>query len=363
MAKEKIVELDPKDVALQKVMQNLNKKYGAGTVMTMNDAAIDIKRFNSGCLSLDNILGGGYPVGRIIEIYGPESSGKTTLALHAVASVQKNGGRAAYIDVENALDPVYAKAIGVDISSLVITQPSCGEDALDIAEALVASNAFDIIVVDSVAALTPRAELEGEMGDQQMGLQARLMSKGLRKLTGIMNQNGCTGIFINQLRQKIGVMYGNPETTAGGQALKYYASIRLDIRKVEALKKGKDIYGNRVRVKSVKNKVAPPLRTVEFDIVYGEGISYLGDIIDTALNLDIIERSGAWYTIPESVNYPDSHRVNGKEKIKEIFEKYPDSVEGLVTLIKEYYENNADALLDTGRNDEEDEAPVVAEEE
>ena len=295
MPKEK-VETN-KDKLLSDVLTEIEREYGKGSVMKLGDrAAVDIEPIPSGSLLLDDALGiGGYPKGRIIEIFGPESSGKTTLALHAVAEVQKKGGRAAFIDAENAIDPVYAKNLGVNIDELILSQPDSGEQGLDIMLMLVESGAVDLVVVDSVAALVPQAELDGEMGDAAVGLQARLMSKALRKLSGVMNKTNCTVIFINQLREKIGVMYGNPETTTGGRALKFYSSVRVEIRRSEQIKQNGEIIGNKANIKVVKNKVAPPFKTTQVDIIYGKGISRDGEILDLAVEGDIVEKSGAWY--------------------------------------------------------------------
>ena len=322
--KKKTVTVTPDDAgdrkkALETAIAKIEKDYGKGTIMRLgDDISVNVEALSTGSLSLDLALGiGGVPKGRIIEIYGPEASGKTTLALHIVASAQKNGGDAAYIDVEHALEPAYARALGVDIDSLLISQPDTGEQALDITESLVRSGAIDVIVVDSVAALIPRAELEGEVGDTVVGMLARLMSQAMRRLAGAISKNNCIVIFINQLRQKIGVMYGNPETTPGGLALKYYASVRIDVRRIETLKAGGEMIGNRTRAKVVKNKVAPPFREAEFDIMYGEGISKISEIIDLAVKLDIIEKGGAWFTV-------NGQRLQGKDAVKEYLTANPD---------------------------------------
>ncbi|MGB3769017.1 MAG: recombinase RecA [Phormidesmis sp.] len=286
-----------KERALSQVLTHIERNFGQGSIMRLGNAdRMKIETIPSGALPLDLALGGGFPKGRVTEIYGPESAGKTTLALHAIASVQASGGTAAFIDAEHALDPVYAAAVGVDVESLLISQPDNGETALEITDQLVRSSAVDIVVIDSVAALVPRAEIEGEMGDSHMGLQARLMSQALRKITGNIGKSGCTVIFLNQLRQKIGVVYGSPETTTGGNALKFYASVRLDIRRVQTLKKGTDQFGIRVKVKTAKNKIAPPFRVVEFDILFGQGISTIGCIVDLAEETGVIDRKGAWYS-------------------------------------------------------------------
>ena len=320
-----------KDKALKMALDKIEKDFGKGSIMRLGDkTSVNVDFIPTGAMALDLALGiGGVPRGRIIEIYGPEASGKTTLAQHIVAECQKKGGIAAYIDAEHALDPEYAKNLGVDVDSLLISQPDTGEQALDIAEELVRSGAIDVVVVDSVAALVPKAEIEGAMDEQQMGLQARLLSKGLRKLTGIVSKTNTTVIFINQLRQKIGVMYGNPETTTGGNALKYYASVRLDIRRIETLKKDGEEFGNRVKVKVAKNKVAPPFRIAEFDIIYGKGISKIGNILDVAVNFDIVKKAGAWFS------YNDEKLGQGRDKTKEVLEQNPEMLKEIEEKIRE----------------------------
>ena len=309
-----------KEKALQTALANIEKQFGKGAVMRLGEnVTMNVDKISTGSLSLDIALGiGGLPRGRIVEIYGPESSGKTTLALHVVAEAQKGGGNAAFIDVEHALDPVYAGALGVDIDSLLVSQPDTGEQAMEICEALVRSGAIDVIVVDSVAAMTTKAEIEGDMGDSHVGLQARLMSQAMRKLTAAIGKTNTIVIFINQLREKIGVMYGNPETTTGGRALKYYASVRIDIRRIEALKSGTEVIGNRTRAKVVKNKVAPPFKEAEFDIMFGEGISKTGEIVDIATKLGIINKAGAWYS------YGDIRLGQGRDNTKEYFATNPE---------------------------------------
>lgn len=322
--------------ALETALTQIKKQFGEGAVMRLGqNNTLQVESIPTGSLSLDLALGiGGLPRGRIVEIYGPESSGKTTLALHCVAEGQKMGGNAAFIDVEHALDPVYASALGVDVDSLLVSQPDTGEQALEITEALVRSNAIDVIVVDSVAALVPRAEIEGEMGDSHVGLQARLMSQALRKLAGAISKSNCVAIFINQLREKVGVVYGNPEVTPGGRALKFYSSVRLDVRKKEVLKSGTDIIGSRTKVKVVKNKVAPPFREVEFDIMYGQGISKVGDLLDLAERLEIVQKSGAWFS------YNGTRIGQGRDNAKNFLRDNPDIFEEISELVRQ----NADKL-------------------
>ncbi len=321
--------ISEKRKALEVAMAQIDKQFGKGAVMKLGDNVhMNIDTISTGSLGLDVALGvGGLPRGRIVEIYGPESSGKTTVALHAIAEAQKNGGEAAFIDAEHALDPVYAKNLGVDIDNLIVSQPDTGEQALEIAEALVRSGAIDVIVIDSVAALVPKAELDGEMGDSHVGLHARLMSQALRKLSGVINKSKTVAIFINQLREKVGVMYGNPEVTTGGRALKFYASVRMDIRRVEAIKSGSDVIGNRTRAKIVKNKVAPPFREAEFDIIYGEGISRVGNILDFAVSEDIIHKSGSFFY------YGEQKLGQGRDNVKQYMKDNPDftnEVEGKI---------------------------------
>ena len=316
--------------ALDEAIKQIEKQYGKGSIMRLGDRAdLSIDVIPTGSLTLDLALGiGGYPKGRIIEIYGSESSGKTTLALHAIAEVQKQGGRAAFIDAEHAIDPVYAKNLGVNIDELILSQPDSGEQGLEITESLVRSGAIDLIIVDSVAALVPQVELDGEMGDSQMGLQARLMSKALRKLSGCLNKSECTIIFINQLREKIGVMFGNPETTTGGRALKFYSSIRIEIRRGEAIKNGTEIMGNKTNVKVVKNKVAPPFKSVSFDVIYGQGISKDGEVLDLATDLEIVEKSGAWYS------YKGEKIGQGRENSKNYLKTHQDVFEEISNRIR-----------------------------
>lgn len=327
-------EVETKDAkkaqALNDAIKQIEKQFGKGSVMKLGDrAAVDVDVIPTGSLTLDMALGiGGYPKGRIIEIYGPESSGKTTLTLHAIAEVQKQGGTAAFIDAEHAIDPVYAKNLGVNIDELILSQPDSGEQGLEIAETLVRSGAIDLVVVDSVAALVPQVELDGEMADQQMGLQARLMSKALRKLSGVMNKTDCTIIFINQLREKIGVMFGNPETTTGGRALKFYSSVRVEIRRSEVIKNGTEIVGNKVNIKVVKNKVAPPFKSTQVDIIYGKGISRDGEVLDLAVDKDIVDKSGAWYA------YKGEKIGQGRENAKRYLVEHPDIMNEITEAIK-----------------------------
>jgi recombination protein RecA len=320
---------DDKKKALETAIAQIEKNYGKGSIMRLGDnIQVNVEAVPTGSLSLDLALGiGGVPKGRIIEIYGPESSGKTTLALHIVASAQKSGGEVAYVDAEHALEPAYARALGVDIDSMLISQPDTGEDALAITETLVRSGAVDVVVIDSVAALVPRSEIEGEMGDSSVGVIARLMSQALRKLAGAISKTNCIVIFINQLREKIGVMYGNPETTPGGRALKYFASVRIDVRRIESLKNGSEVIGNRTRAKIVKNKVAPPFKEAEFDIMYGEGISKVGEIVDLGCKLGIIEKGGAWFTVA-------GQRIQGRDNVKEFLKQNPEIADEIEAQIR-----------------------------
>ena len=325
---------DSKKKALEAAIAKLEKDFGKGTVMKLGDSAanVNVETVPTGCLSLDLALGlGGVPKGRIIEIYGPESSGKTTVALHMIAEVQKRGGIAGFVDAEHALDPVYAKNIGVDIDELYISQPDSGDQALEITETMVRSGAIDIIVVDSVAALVPRQEIEGDMGDSHVGLQARLMSQALRKLTPVISKSNCIVIFINQLREKVGVMFGNPETTTGGRALKFYASVRMDVRRVETLKQGGEMVGNRTRIKVVKNKIAPPFKEAEFDIMFGKGISKEGDILDLATSINAVNKSGAWYA------YNGDKIGQGRENAKTYLREHPEIMEELEKKVRDHY--------------------------
>ena len=328
--KSEVLTDEKKDQLLNDALKAIEKEYGKGSIMKLGDrAAVSVDAIPSGSLALDKALGiGGYPKGRIIEIFGPESSGKTTLALHAIAECQKQGGRYAFIDAENAIDPVYAKHLGVDIDELILSQPDSGEQALDITELLIKSGAIDLVVVDSVAALVPQAELDGEMGDASVGLQARLMSKAMRKLAGVMNHSNTTAIFINQLREKVGVMFGNPETTPGGRALKFYSSVRLDVRRSETLKNGADAYGNVTKIKVVKNKVAPPFKTATVNIIYGEGISHSDELINLAVENDIIEKAGAWFS------YEGEKIGQGINSVREYLKTHPEFEEKVTAQLK-----------------------------
>ncbi len=334
----KLVDPEEKKKALKTAMAQIEKNYGAGAIMFMGENRhMDIECVSTGSLMLDLALGiGGLPRGRIIEIYGTESSGKTTISLQAVAEAQKIGGTAAFIDVEHALDPVYAKKLGVDIDNLLVSQPDTGEQALEIIETLVRSGAIDIIVLDSVAAMTTRAEIDGDMGDAHVGVQARLMSQALRKLTSVINKSNCVAIFINQIREKIGVMYGNPETTPGGRALKFYSSVRIEVRRGEPIKDGADIIGNRTKCKVVKNKVAPPFKTAEIDILYGEGVSKMGEIVDTAVEFDIIKKSGSWFS------YDDMKIGQGRDKVKQYLIENPSVCDEVEKKIRELFAKNTD---------------------
>ena len=356
-----------KQRALEMALAGIEKQFGKGAIIRMGDRPVqNIQVIPTGCLDLDMALGvGGLPRGRVVEIYGPESSGKTTVALHVVAEAQKAGGVAAFIDAEHALDPVYARKLGVDIDSLYVSQPDTGEQALEICEALVRSGAIDIVVIDSVAALTPKAEIDGEMGDSFVGLQARLMSQALRKLTGIVNKTNCVCIFINQLREKVGVMYGNPETTPGGRALKFYASVRIDIRRGEQLKDGSNVVGNRTKAKIVKNKVAPPFRVAEFDILYGEGISKEGSLLDNAVSMDIIHKSGAWFS------YGDQRIGQGRENTRKFLKENPELAKEIDALVRaeimgknnpDLAEAQAPAVLGLDEDDFDD-LPLLGEDE
>ena len=342
--------------ALEVAMSQIEKQFGKGSVMKLGEyKAMEVEAIPTGALSLDIALGiGGVPRGRIIEVFGPESSGKTTLALHIIAEAQKMGGEAAFIDAEHALDPVYARKLGVDIDNLIVSQPDTGEQALEITEALVRSGALDVVVVDSVAALVPKAEIDGEMGDSHMGLQARLMSQALRKLAGAINKSKTVLIFINQLREKIGVMFGNPETTTGGRALKFYASVRMDIRKTEMMKQDGQVIGNRVRVKVIKNKVAPPFREAEFDVLYGKGISKVGNILDMAVNLDIVEKSGAWFS------YNGQRISQGRENAKRYLEEHPDIMDEIEKKVRDNFAKAFEQSLgeELPSDDEEDTEPI-----
>ena len=362
-APEKNGAQEEKLKALEHALADLDKQYGKGAVMKLgeNVSAGSIPVISTGCLTLDAALGvGGIPRGRIVEIYGPESSGKTTVALHIVAEAQKAGGIAAFVDAEHALDPAYAKKLGVNIDELYVSQPDTGEQALEIAEALVRSGALDVVVIDSVAALVPKAEIDGEMGDSFVGLQARLMSQALRKLAGIINKTGCVAVFINQLREKVGVMYGNPETTPGGRALKFYASVRLDVRRGEQLKNGSEVVGNHTKVKVVKNKVAPPFRVAEFDIVYGEGISKEGTLLDMAVERDIIHKSGAWFS------YKDQRIGQGRENTRLYLRDHPEVTDEIDAVIrKELFADSpaADAPIDAAEESVDEDDLALLEEE
>ncbi|RFS16225.1 recombinase RecA [Emticicia sp. C21] len=348
MAAEKDVTSDKLKI-LQTTMEKLDKTFGKGTVMRLSDTKVlEIPSISTGSLGLDLALGvGGFPKGRIIEIYGPESSGKTTLAMQAIAEAQKGGGIAAFIDAEHAFDRVYAQKLGIDTKNLLISQPDYGEQALEIAEHLISSGAVDICVIDSVAALVPKAELEGDMGDSKMGLQARMMSQAMRKLTGTINKTGCCCIFINQLRDKIGVMFGSPETTTGGNALKFYASVRIDIRRIGAIKDGDDVLGNRTRVKVVKNKVAPPFKVVEFDILYGQGVSKSGEVLDLAVDLEIVKKAGSWFS------YNGSKLGQGRDGVRDMLKDNPELLSELEDKIKAAVATNSDALMDTKPGDQD----------
>ena len=329
------IDNEQKKKALDAALLQIEKQYGKGAVMKLGDPSVqmNIETIPTGSLSLDIALGlGGIPKGRIIEIYGPESSGKTTVTLHMIAEVQKRGGIAGFIDAEHALDPVYAKNIGVDIDNLYISQPDSGEQALEIAETMVRSGAIDIVVVDSVAALVPKAEIDGDMGDSHVGLHARLMSQALRKLTAVISKSNCAVVFINQLREKVGVMFGNPETTTGGRALKFYSSVRMDVRRIESLKQSGEVIGNRTRIRVVKNKIAPPFKEAEFDIMFGKGISYVGDVLDLAAKCDIVNKSGAWY------NYKGNKIGQGRENAKAYLSAHPELLEEIDRQVREYYQ-------------------------
>ena len=328
------IDNEQKKKALDAALLQIEKQYGKGAVMKLGDPSVqmNIETIPTGSLSLDIALGlGGIPKGRIIEIYGPESSGKTTVTLHMIAEVQKRGGIAGFIDAEHALDPVYAKNIGVDIDNLYISQPDSGEQALEIAETMVRSGAIDIVVIDSVAALVPKAEIDGDMGDSHVGLHARLMSQALRKLTAVISKSNCAVVFINQLREKVGVMFGNPETTTGGRALKFYASVRMDVRRIESLKQSGEVIGNRTRIRIVKNKIAPPLKEAEFDIMFGKGISYVGDVLDLAAKVDIVNKSGAWY------NYDGNKIGQGRENAKNYLLAHPEVLAEIDRKVREHY--------------------------
>ncbi|EUJ17601.1 recombinase RecA [Listeria aquatica] len=349
--------MNDRQAALDQALKSIEKQFGKGSVMKLGEHSDqNISTISSGSLALDIALGvGGYPRGRIIETYGPESSGKTTVALHAIAEVQKQGGTAAFIDAEHALDPTYAKNLGVDIDELLLSQPDTGEQALEIAEALVRSGAIDILVIDSVAALVPRAEIEGEMGDAHVGLQARLMSQALRKLSGVINKSKTIAIFINQIREKVGVMFGNPETTPGGRALKFYSTVRLEVRRAEQLKQGTEVMGNKTKIKVVKNKVAPPFRVAEVDIMYGEGISREGELVDMAAEVDVINKSGSWYS------YNEERIGQGRENAKQYLKDHPEIREEISKRVREVYEIDT-KLEDVDTPDETDEFNLLEDE-
>lgn len=342
--------MNDKKKAIELALSQVEKQFGKGSIMKLGEATkMNVEAVSTGSIELDIALGiGGVPRGRIVEIYGPESSGKTTVALHIIAEAQKNGGDAAFIDAEHALDPVYAKNLGVDIDNLIVSQPDTGEQALEIAETLVRSGAIDVVVVDSVAALVPKAEIDGEMGDAHVGLQARLMSQALRKLAGVISKSKTTAIFINQLREKVGVMFGNPETTPGGRALKFYASVRLEVRKVENLKQGTDVVGSRTRVKVVKNKVAPPFKQAEFDIMYGEGISREGSVLDVAVNNDIVLKSGAWFS------YGDTRIGQGRENAKQYLKDNPELTKEIESKLREIFNLGKSKAKSSDESDTED---------
>ncbi len=346
--------VDDRKAALDAALKKIEKNYGKGSIMKLGEKADQrISTVPSGSLALDVALGvGGYPRGRIVEIYGPESSGKTTVALHAIAEVQKNGGTAAFIDAENALDPQYAQNLGVDIDELLLSQPDTGEQGLEIADALVSSGAVDIVVIDSVAALVPRAEIDGEMGDAHVGLQARMMSQAMRKLSGTINKTKTIAIFINQIREKVGVMFGNPETTPGGRALKFYATVRLEVRRAEQLKSGTDIIGNRTKIKVVKNKVAPPFKVAEVDIMYGLGISQVGELLDMAAEKDIINKSGAWYS------YEGDRIGQGRENVKNYMTEHPDMVAEVSAKVRDAYGIGDGKTLEEKPTEEQEELPL-----
>lgn len=344
------LDRDGKKQALKTAMTQIERDFGAGSIMRLGENRhMEVQAIHTGSISLDFALGiGGVPRGRIVEVFGPESSGKTTVALHILAEVQKGGGTAAFIDAEHALDPVYAKALGVDINELLVSQPDCGEDALEICEALARSGAVDAIVVDSVAALVPRQEIEGDMGQSMVGVQARMMSQAMRKLSGVISKSNCVVIFINQIREKVGVMYGNPETTPGGRALKFFASVRIDVRKTEQLKDGNDVYGNHVKCKIVKNKVAPPFKVAEFDILYGKGISASGEVLDFAISLDIIQKSGSWFS------YNGEKIGQGKETVRKYLEGNPDVMAEVEAKVREMSEQVAAKMDQEFEVDEDD---------